>query len=142
MAQTLQDIMDAIATIQLALTPPSGAKDIALATDQPPVQIMTFPAFVNVEEASAITGSLASAQHQVAHRIAMHLLFAPFDPKYAVRERRPWTQVVIDGFRGNIGGTCQQAFLTDITYEPFEWPDLSENRYVASNFILDVRTQL
>jgi len=143
MAGELQDFMELLATAQQAIAPPAGAKDIALATDEPPAQIMTFPCFVNIEREvrpSSIMGS-SSLRHFV-HIIEMHLLFAPADRKYAMRERRPWLEPIFDALdKDNALTGAYGCEILGATYDNWEYPPDSGVQYAAINFELAVSVE-
>lgn len=143
MAGEIQDFMQLLATAQRAITPPTGAKAIALITDEPPPQIATFPCFVNMEREvrpSSIMGS-SSVRHFV-HIVDMHLLFAPGDRKYAVRERRPWLEPIFNALDKDTALT--DAYGCEILradYENWEYPPDSGVDYIAINFELAVSAE-
>src|SRR4030042_4894928 len=94
----LQDIIDQIVVIQKAITPPTGEKDIADASDEAPVDLLLFPYFLNVEAETAI-GYGVSLRIQ-KHHIDMHLVFGTGDKKYSMRSRRKWVEAVLATFIG------------------------------------------
>lgn len=138
MPKEIQEIIDGIVVVQLAVPVPAGQEDIQVATDEIPADITTgFPVFVNVEQ-ELLTEDSAGAQ--AAGRgdrwtIMMHLLFASADQTYAIAERRPWVNAVRSHFRQNpsLNGQVVTSWLERIDFNPVEW---GEAEYIATNFTL------
>lgn len=125
MTQELQDVIDQLVIIQAAITPPTGEKDIAFATDELPPDLMVFPTFLNVEASTDVTYS-PSRREQV-HLIDMNLVFAPAAEKYSMRSRRAWVQKVMDAFAAKVtlNGACNKARIIRVEYEtPLQWNDV------------------
>jgi len=134
----LQDIMASIATIQEAITPPTG-QNAAKATDEPPVSIGTFPMFVNLEESSTPEPAAGGGPRINRHVIGMNLVFQPADTKYAVRQRRPWYELVLDAFDTSanqlIGGHANGSQIIGVEYDAFAW---NGQDYPCITFMLEV----
>lgn len=125
MTQEIQDVIDQLVVIQAAITPPTGEKDIAIATDELPPDLTVFPTFLNVETSTEVEYS-PSRRVQV-HLIDMNLVFAPAVEKYSMRSRRAWVQKVMDAFAAKVtlNGACNKARILSITYEtPLQWNDI------------------
>ena len=130
----LQAIFDAIVTIQKEITPPTGEKDIADASDELSVDLMLFPYFLNVETETAIEYGVNLRIQK--HQIDMHLVFGTADKKYAMRSRRAWVQAVLNAFVDNVllGGTVTQAMITNVSHDtPLPW---NESYYMVATFRL------
>jgi len=136
----LQDIFDQIVTIQAAITPPTGEKDIAMATDEWPASISVFPAFVNNEVETVIDREQYASLRIEKHLIQMHLLFGAADVKYSQRSRRLWVEKVHAAFEAklNLNGTCLKATTTRTDYGVVE--GISGN-YVGATFDLAVENK-
>lgn len=138
--------MDAIVAMQKAVPVPSGEKDIALATDEPPEDISVFPSFVNVEEVTDVTHG--ASRRQETHIINMHLLFEKADVTYSVRSRRAWIKNVRDTFDTNLRlflatvAQCHYARVSRVEYHddlPFNTPlAIGDHEYNAATFVLEV----
>lgn len=136
----LDNIIDAIIVIQETVVTPSGLKNIALFTDEPPATITVFPAFLNLED-DTTPEDLAQNHQQLVHRIWMRLLFAASSEKYAVRDRRQWLEPVFAKFMPTntlpgttLGDTVRTSRITLVDYDPFEW---NGSPYIASSFLLE-----
>jgi hypothetical protein len=135
MANELQDVFDAIVTIQKTIPTPTGEHPIKEIYDEPPAQFMTWPCFLNIESQSEVERP-SSGFRRTAHTIDMHLLFGAADQKYSVRSRRRWVRVVLDTFDGKLklGSTINgHAHLTRVEYAPV---DLNGTEYIAATFVL------
>ncbi|HZP94289.1 MAG TPA: hypothetical protein VFB20_15620 [Burkholderiales bacterium] len=136
MTAQIQDIMDALVTMQQAIAIPGGGLHDLQAFDEPPASVAAFPVFVNIE--TGIQNVQLSGSHRhIEHLIDMHLLFAPTDQKYSVRERRLWVQAVLDAFGGKIrlGLSGAVGRIESVTYDPFA---LNDVEYIAATFSLRV----
>ena len=130
----LQAIIDAIVVIQVTITPPTGEKDIAVATDELPTDLTLFPMFLNVETRTGLEYGVNLRVQR--HEIDMHLVFGTAEKKYSMRSRRAWVEAVMAAFIDNVtlGGTVTQAMITEVTYDtPLQW---NETAYMAATFRL------
>ncbi|KPJ64878.1 hypothetical protein AMK68_00140 [candidate division KD3-62 bacterium DG_56] len=137
----LQDIIDQIVYIQKeTLVAPSSEKDIAVATDELPVDLTLYPCFLNVEASTSIDYGAGGLREQ-HHEIDMNLVFSPSDKKYSMRSRRKWVQAVLDAFasRVTLNGTATQALITGVDYQtPLQWNDTP---YMTATFRLAVEVK-
>ena len=133
----IPEIINAIVTVQKAITTPTGEKPLADAFDEPPAQVLDFPTFVNIERSVSTEGS--SGLREMVWTIDMHLLFAAGEQKYSVRSRRLWVQAVIDKFCTDLTllGTVSAVYGMEMSYEPVL---LGETEYVAATFTITART--
>jgi len=135
MAGEVQQLIDELVTIQNAITPPTGEKDIAAAYDEPPADPTIFPCFLNLEAGAQVVRELH--RRQVTHTINMSLLLAAADQKYSVRTRRLWVGAVLDAFdiKLRLNGQAHYAHIDTIEYDPIEW---NGKAYVGATFVLTV----
>ena len=143
---SIQATMQGIAKIEKTIVPPDGLKHIALVTDEPPVELTVFPAFLNIEERAPIdmrSAGAGTSQTRI-HRwtVGCHLVFARLmDPKYAYRERRRWIVPVLDKFQANptLDGNVDTSDVFDVDFEPFTWPPPPAEGvpYIAINLRLE-----
>lgn len=140
MATELQDIVDQLVVIQNAITPPTGEKDIALATDELPPDLSVFPTFLNIETEADIEPGGSTLEIQL-RRIDMHLVLGGTDKKYSLRSRRLWEEKVLAAFRAKLtlNSTCTQALIKGITYDtPLPW---NEHDYLVATFRLEAEVK-
>lgn len=135
----LQAIIDAIVTLQKAITPPTGQKAIKNAWDEPPGDIgaAAFPCVVNLEEPGE-SRDHAQGHPEVLHTIGMHLLFSSASGKYSVRARRAWLEKFLSTFTigGNtLSGTVRTVRSLEFDYSPFAW---NNTDYAGINFTMEV----
>ena len=139
---TLAATMAGIATVLKTVTKPTGLKDLASITDEPPVDIQVYPTVVavedsvDVEDRGAGIGTLSS--RGMRYFIGVHVLFAPSaEPKMAYRERRPWLVPLLDLFQANpkLDGKVISSDIVRLDFEPYGWNGID---YVAINLTLEV----
>jgi len=133
MTTQIQDVIDALVTLQGQIAAPGGG-NVAAAYDEPPAAVAKFPSFVNIEN-GLVNIQLSGSHRHVEHLINMHLLFAPADQKYSVRERRVWVQAVLDAFGGRmrLGLPQTVARIEETAYDPVTLGDME---YIAATFTL------
>lgn len=139
MAGEIQDVMDKLVALQLAVPAPIGEKDIAEASDEPDAVVGGLPAFRNIE-AETIEISRAAQLRTVTTYVDMALLFAPGEQKYSVRSRRKWELAVLNHFDQSLRLDNEQS---PVQYSAIEAIDrrpvrVGETEYVASTFRLRV----
>lgn len=130
----IQDIIDELVTMQQAITPPAGEKDIAAAYDEHPAQVTVFPCFINDED-NIVPTQMANAHRHLVHTINMHLLFAAAGQRYSQRSRRKWVRPVLDAFGAKIqlNGTATQSRIAAVTFDPVT---IGDAEYAAATFVL------
>lgn len=134
--------MDAIAAIQLAISPPAGQKPVQQALDEPPYTITVYPLFVNAEVTTDVKTkrTFGTASNELDHQIDMALALAPADGIYAIRMRRPWVSVVLDAFRQNpsLNSTCDGAYVERVDHSAahfggIDYPGLTFRLHVIAS---------
>lgn len=141
MAGSLTEIMTALATLQMTITPPAGEPVLTNAYDEPPSQVMTFPVMVNFEK--HITYEYAPGMRIAEITIEMYLLFAKADQKYSERSRRLWHQAVLDLFASDVAFHDAQLPVQwmRIADADFETPlTLGDTSYVTTTYTLMIST--
>lgn len=140
MGTEIQEVFDQIVVIQNAITPPTGEKDIAFASDELPPDLTVFPTFLNVETDADIEPGGSTLEIQL-RRVEMHLVLGGADRKYSMRSRRLWEEKVLAAFRAKLtlNSTCTQALIKGITYDtPLPW---NQHEYLVATFRLVVEVK-
>jgi hypothetical protein len=117
----LQAIIDAIVTVQNAITPPTGEKGVTV-YDEPPEVAAVYPSFINVERETEELSNTVGRRGPIVipYIIDMHLIFGAFDKKYSYRSKRKWVQPVHEAIATNLklGGTVKEARLQNMDFHP------------------------
>src|SRR3990172_10310145 len=98
MSNEVQDIVDQLVVLQLAVPTPTGEKDITNAYDEQPESISTFPCFVNIVREVGEFKRQSGVRQQGTLLVDMYLCFEQGSGIYADRSRRLWYQAVMDYF--------------------------------------------
>ncbi|TET95568.1 MAG: hypothetical protein E3J29_06665 [Dehalococcoidia bacterium] len=139
MADALESVLDAIATLQGTVSTPSGEKALTHAYDELPESLATYPCFVNVLREEDNFAYQSGARQRSSVTIDMYLCWQPGSGTYADSSRRVWRKAVLDKFGANssFSGTAITSAIERIAYdEPLR---LSETRsYPGIKFELRV----
>ena len=98
MSNEVQDIVDQLVVLQLAVPTPTGEKDVTHAYDEQPESISTFPCFVNIVREVGEFKRQSGVRQQGTLLVDMYLCFEQGSGIYADRSRRLWYQAVMDYF--------------------------------------------
>lgn len=132
------EILTAIAAIQEALTPPSGATKIQHVYEEMVVEPGVFPAFINVPRRGSAT--IVAGTEMGRETIDMILLFGRAEEKYSSRAQRLWVPVVRAAFQQALklnDGSVQYANVGEWTYDPIE---INEVPYIGVTFTIECFT--
>ena len=143
MSSSIVTLMTAIQTVQASVPTPTGRKALVIPADIQPPPSLTPPMFVNelsylhLPEGDFSGRTFGNKKRHNEWIILMHLCFAPFDPKYEIREQWDWTDPILDTFDNNatLSAVCDSSKILDVDFKPF---DYGPQRWICSTFPLHI----
>jgi len=135
-------ILSAIAQLEGGITPPAGQR-AAVVLDSPPLQALTAPAWLNLEDTTDYDEYRAFGVNHgpLVHTVNCYLLVPPTDPTNRLVFRRLWEPVVAGAFEQDttkLAGTCDGAFLGKAAYVTATY---AAQEFLALRFPLRVLAQ-
>ena len=139
MADALESVLAAIATLQAGVSTPTGEKALTHAYDELPESLATYPCFVNVLREETDFKRQSGARQRSNVGIDMYLCWQPGSGTYADASRRVWRKAVLDKFdaNGSLSATAVTSAIERVSFdEPL--PFTPERSYPGIKFELQV----